>query len=106
MLNLSLRDRDRLHVLRELEEGALKLTEAARRLGLSDRHVRRLRQRFSEVGDEAVVHRGRGQPSNNRIDDRIRTRALERAAEPQFHYGTITAFQDSKPTGPPFKAIP
>ncbi len=85
MLNLSLRDRDRLHVLRELEEGALKLTEAARRLGLSDRHVRRLRQRFSEVGDEAVVHRGRGQPSNNRIDDRIRTRALERAAEPQFH---------------------
>jgi hypothetical protein len=85
MLNLSLRDRDRLHVLRELEEGALKLTEAARRLGLSDRHVRRLRQRFSEVGDEAVVHRGRGQPSNNRIDDRIRIRALERAAEPQFH---------------------
>jgi hypothetical protein len=85
MLNLSLRDRDRLHVLRELEEGSLKPMEAARRLGLSDRHVRRLRQRFREVGDEAVIHRGRGQPSNNRIDDRIRFRALERAAEPVFH---------------------
>ena len=85
MLTLSLRDRDRLHVLRELDEGALTPTEAARRLGLSDRHVRRLRQRFREEGDAAVIHRGRGQPSNNRIDDRIRIRALERAAEPVFH---------------------
>ena len=72
MLNLSLRDRDRLHMLRDLEEGALKPTEAARRLGVSDRHVRRLRQRFREEGDQAVIHRGRGQPSNNRMDDRIR----------------------------------
>lgn len=85
MLNLSLRDRDRLHVLRGLEDGKVKPSEASRRLGISDRHVRRLRQRFREVGDEAVIHRGRGQPSNNRIDERIRTRALERAAEPQFH---------------------
>ena len=85
MLNLSLRDRDRLHVLRDLEEGVLKPVEAARRLRLSERHLRRLLQRFREVGDEAVIHRGRGQPSNNRIDDRIRTRALARAAEPVFH---------------------
>lgn len=85
MLNLSLRDRDRLHVLRDLEEGTVKPSEAARRLGITDRHLRRLRQRFGEEGDEAVVHRGRGRPSNNRIDDRIRIRALERAAEPVFH---------------------
>jgi hypothetical protein len=85
MLNLSLRDRDRLHVLRDLEEGKMKPSEAAQRLGLSDRHLRRLRQRFREEGDAAVIHRGRGRPSNNRIEDRIRAQALKRAAEPVFH---------------------
>lgn len=85
MLRLSLRDRDRLHVLRGLGEGTVKLSEAAHRLGITDRHLRRLRQRFREEGDKGVAHRGRGRRSNHRIDDRIRIRALERAAEPQFH---------------------
>lgn len=85
MLRLNLRDRDRLHVLRGLEEGTVKLSEAAHRLGITDRHLRRLRQRFREEGDQVVVHRGRGRRSNHRIDDRIRIQALERAAEPQFH---------------------
>ena len=85
MLNLSLRDRDRIHVLRDLEEGTVKLSEAAHRLGITDRHLRRLRQRFREEGDKAVVHRGRGRRSNHRIDDRIRLRATERAQEPVFH---------------------
>ena len=85
MLNLSLRDRDRLVVLRELEEGVLKPSEAARRLGLSARHVRRLRDRFREEGDKAVIHRARGRPSNHRIDEGIRARALERAQEPDFY---------------------
>ena len=85
MLTLSLRDRDRLVVLRQVEEGGLKPSEAARRMGLTPRHVRRLRHRFGEEGDKAVIHRARGRPSNHRIDERIRARALERASEPQFH---------------------
>ena len=85
MLTLSLRDRDRLVVLRELEEGVLKPSEAARRMGLSRRHVRRLRHRFRAEGDKAVIHRARGHPSNHRIEERIRARALERAQEPELH---------------------
>lgn len=48
---MSLKDRDRLHVLRELEEGLLKPSEAARRLGVTPRHVHRLRIRFKEERD-------------------------------------------------------
>jgi transposase len=85
MLKLSLRDRDRIHVLRDLEEGTVSVSKAARRMGLSPRHVRRLRRRFREEGDAGVIHRGRGRRPNNRTDDRIRTRALERASESVFH---------------------
>ena len=82
---MSLRDRDRIHVLRDLEEGKVKPSKATRRLGITARHLRRLRRRFREEGDEAVIHRGRGRPPNNRIDEGTRTRALERARESVFH---------------------
>ena len=71
--------------MRDLEEGVLKPSEAARRLGVTDRHIRRIRQRFREEGDGAVIHGARGRPPNNQIDECIRVRVLERAREPQFH---------------------
>ena len=39
---LSQEERDRLHVLRELEQGGLGQVAAAQRMQLSDRQVRRL----------------------------------------------------------------
>lgn len=85
MLTLSLRERDRLAVLREVEDGLRTPAEGARKLGLSTRQFRRIRRRAESEGDAAVINRLRGRPSNHRIDPSIRARALERAAEPIFH---------------------
>jgi hypothetical protein len=85
MLTLSVRERDRLTVLREVQDGLLSPAAGARKLGLSPRQFRRLRRRAEREGDGAVINRLRGQPSNHRLDPRIRARALERAAEPVFH---------------------
>ena len=85
MLRLNLQDRDRLVVLRQVAEGSLRACRGAERLGFSRRHFRRLLRRFEAEGDEAVIHRARGRPSNHRIADAIRHRALERAREPLFH---------------------
>jgi hypothetical protein len=82
---LSLRDRDRLVVLRRVAEGSLRACRGAEGVGLSRRHFRRLLRRFEAEGDEAVIHRARGRPSNHRIPDAIRHRALKRAREPLFH---------------------
>lgn len=84
MLVLSQRDRDRLSVLRQVNEELISPAQGARALGLSVRQFRRLRRRFEAEGDAAVVHRGRGRPSNHRLDPRVRQKALERAKEPQF----------------------
>lgn len=85
MLTLSLRERDRLAVLREVEDGLLSPAQGARKLGLSSRQFRRIRRRAEREGDSAVINRLRGQPSNHRLDPSVRARALERAAEPLFH---------------------
>src|SRR5437879_6341667 len=50
-IELSAKERERLKVLHEVEQGHLKQVEAARRLRLTDRQVRRLQRRLRTQGD-------------------------------------------------------
>lgn len=82
---MSLRERDRIAVLRAVEDGLLRPVEGAGRLGLSCRQFRRLRRRAEQEGDAAAIHRLRGRPSNHRADEALKSIALARAREPVFH---------------------
>jgi transposase len=75
-INLSQRERDRLRVLHELEQGHLQQREAARRLRLSDRQIRRLQVRLEQEGDRGLLHRLRGRTSNRKIPEELQQRAL------------------------------
>ncbi|MGA8011356.1 MAG: ISNCY family transposase [Candidatus Acidiferrales bacterium] len=75
-IELSARERERLKVLHQVEEGHLKQVEAARRLRLTDRQVRRLQARLRSEGDRGIVHRLRGGRSNRKISDALRQRAV------------------------------
>src|SRR5947209_7665877 len=75
-IELSAKERERLKVLHEVEQGHLKQVEAARRLRLTDRHVRRLQARLRAAGDGAMVHGLRGRGSNRKIPEIWAQRAL------------------------------
>src|SRR5215472_9132511 len=75
-INLSQRERDRLRVLHEIEQGHLQQREAARRLRLSDRQIRRLQTRLRQEGDGGLMHRLRGRKSNRRFPEDQQQRAL------------------------------
>ena len=64
---MSCRERERLKVLHEIEQGHLTQVEAGGQLRLSTRQVRRLEQRVQVEGDRGVVHRLRGRRSNRKI---------------------------------------
>ncbi|MBI2536191.1 MAG: helix-turn-helix domain-containing protein, partial [Gemmatimonadetes bacterium] len=81
---MSQRDRDRLVILRQVDQGILTVSEGARRARLSLRQFRRLVRRFEAEGDRAVVHRGRGRRPNNAQSPELRRRALEQAGEPLY----------------------
>ena len=66
-IELSQTERDRLKVLHEVERKHLRQREAAERLRLSVRQVRRLLGRVKGEGDRGLIHRLRGRPSNRRI---------------------------------------
>jgi Helix-turn-helix domain len=75
-IELSAKERERLKVLQQVEEGHLRQVEAARRLRLSARQVRRLQARLRREGDRGIVHRLRGRRSNRKIPGSVARRAV------------------------------
>lgn len=83
-IELSARERERLKVLYEVEQGHLRQIDAACRLRLSDRQVRRLLGRLRDAGDRGLVHRLRGRPSNRKIPEGLQQRSLRRLRLPAY----------------------
>ena len=83
-ISLSMRERERLKVLQQVEEGHLKQIEAARRLRLSDRQVRRLQARLRSQGDRGIVHRLRGRRSHRKIPEALAQRALRQLRQARW----------------------
>ena len=50
-------ERDRLAMFRQVEARQITLVEAAERLSMSYRQVKRMWKRYRELGDGGVVHR-------------------------------------------------
>jgi len=82
---MSQEERDWLDWLKRVKDGALTQRQAAQQMGITDRWVRKLLGRMEEDGDAVVVHKLRGQPSNRRIDDQTRQRALKLFLDPDWH---------------------
>lgn len=88
---LSQRERDRLKVLHEVKQGHLTQVEAARRLKLTDRHVRRMLLRMRERGDGGIVHRLRGRPSNRKLAAAVEQKILARVRQRYADFGPTLA---------------
>ena len=70
-------DRDRLVALKKARKGLITQRQAAAELDQSERHIRRLLKQLDARGDAALVHALRGRPSNRKLDDKTRRKALE-----------------------------
>jgi transposase len=75
-IEMSRRERDRLKVLHGVCQGERSQKEAARLLRLTTRQVRRLVRRLEEQGDQGLIHRLRGRPSNRRLPAELRQQVL------------------------------
>lgn len=71
-------------IIKELKSG-----QAAKMLGISTRQIRRLRHAVYMEGKEAIIHKLKGQPSNHKLDEQLREKALNAVAK---------KYSDFKPT--------
>jgi transposase len=88
---LSQGERDRLRVLHEIRQKQVTQIEAAKRLKISDRHIRRLLVKLRKRGDRALLHGLRGRPSNRRLAARFEQQILRRVRQRYADFGPTLA---------------
>jgi transposase len=76
ILQMSTKELTRLEVMQKLEEKRMRQKEAARILGVSIRHVKRLLKNYRREGAQGLVSKRRGRPSNNRLSEKTYQKAL------------------------------
>src|SRR5262245_47473111 len=82
---MSQEERDELDWLKRAKDGNITQREAAQRIGVSDRWVRKLLQRMAKQGDGVVVHGLRGRPSNRKLPSKIQRQALAILKQADWH---------------------
>jgi hypothetical protein len=90
-ISMNRRERERLKVLHEVKVGHLTQVEAAKRMRLTTRHVRRLERRVEEKGDRGLVHGLRGRASNRKIGPRTERRILSEVRQHYADFGPTLA---------------
>jgi len=76
ILQMSSKELSRLEIMQKLAEKRMRQKEAARILGLSVRQVKRLLRAYRHHGAQGLVSKRRGRPSNNRLSEERRGKAL------------------------------
>ncbi|HCY64413.1 MAG TPA: ISNCY family transposase [Oxalobacteraceae bacterium] len=90
-ITMTTHELDRLQIIQLVLDGNLKPASAAKRLGLTDRQVRRLVQRVRQEGPTGVVSKRVGQPSNNRTPTDLTHLALSIIRDRYADFGPTLA---------------
>ena len=91
---MSQEERDWLEWLKRVQDGVITQRQAAAKMSVSDRWVRKLLLRMKTDGDAIVVHGLRGRSSNRRIDQQTQARVVELLKQPEWYdFGPTFASQ-------------
>src|SRR3954454_25125853 len=78
-------ERDDLHWLKRVEAGSMTQREAAEKMGVTARWVRKLVKRMKKEGDAVAVHGLRGRASNRKLSDKTQRQTLAILRKPDWH---------------------
>lgn len=76
IITMSIKETSRISVLEKLKQKEIKQGKAARIMGVSVRQVRRLLKNYKKDGASGIIHKLRGLPGNNMVDQKILDQAV------------------------------
>jgi len=88
---MTLKEADRLAVVKRIERKELSIGDAARELGISPRQMKRVYRRYRERGAQGLLSLRKGRPSSNRIPKMLRRKALNLVRKKYPDYGPTLA---------------
>jgi hypothetical protein len=90
---MSRKDSKKVQILSRVKDRLITVGRAGELLQLSHRQAKRLWKRYREGGEKAVIHRGRGAPSNNHLDPELKQRVLDRYRDIYQGFGPTLAVE-------------
>jgi transposase len=98
-LLMSIKERTRKSILDSVKAGYFTLQEAAERLEISYRQVKRIYSRYREAGDAGLIHRRRGQRPTHAHSDELKGEILTRYKEVYEGFGPTLATEKLEEEG-------
>lgn len=91
LITMSRKELARYDIIKQLIEGQINGTDASKQIGVSLRHIKRLKLKVKEKGVEGLIHANRGKKGNRRLDDDTIVRAEKCLKEKYYDFGPTLA---------------
>lgn len=98
IIQMSKKEIERLGVIKDAMDKRIKKKEAARRLSLSTRQIRRIIHKIRIHGEVAIVHGNRGKPSKRKFPEEFREKVIEAARKKYYDFGPSFAAEKLEET--------
>lgn len=90
-VQMSIKEAERLSVMRQVDKKVLTIKQAGQELGLSLRQTKRVRKRYLNQGEKGLISLKRGKVSNRKICEETRNKVLTLMRERYIDFGPTLA---------------
>ena len=91
LISMTARELSRYDIIKNLINREINGTDAAKQIGVSVRHIKRLKARAIKFGAAGLIHGGRGRESNRKLNDRAIALAKKHLEETYYDFGPTFA---------------
>jgi hypothetical protein len=88
---MSIKEAERLGIMRQLDKESLTLKKASEHLGISLRQIKRIRKRYLKEGEIGLVSKKRGVPNIRKIKQKTRDKIINLIRTKYFDFGPTFA---------------
>ncbi|MEA3463998.1 MAG: hypothetical protein U9R14_02915 [Patescibacteria group bacterium] len=82
---MSKKELSRYEIINDLIGGKINGTDASKQIGVSVRHIKRLKSKVGKYGAKGLIHKSRGRAGNRKLDPEIIKKAKKYLKE-QYHF--------------------
>ena len=90
-ITMTQKEIDRCEILRMAEEKLITQKAGAKRIGITERHFRRLLSQYRRLGPEGIISKHRGKRSNNRLPEKEKEKILKKLKDEYLGFGPTLA---------------
>lgn len=91
LISMTQKELSKYEIIQDLIAGKINGTDASKQIGVTVRHVKRLKSRVIKYGAEGLIHKSRGREGNRKLDSEIIKKTNKLLKEKYYDFGPTFA---------------